>query len=203
MKKKSGLLLFLAAFIVVGIFITFLGAKDIYVKNVLSRDWVEIEAEYAGNSPYTHRGKSSTSYKQYWLDYSYVVDEKEYTVTTDYVTRTLPTPGSTKIIKYDPNHPGSAVFTGQPANVPLLIAGLVFLLFPLTIIALLLKNLKIFFFLFGTNFAAFGLLFYWLSVSIVFAVLFAAAGTALILKGVRMWKKELVSKHTAPNQRIG
>ena len=86
MKRNPELVAFMLAFAVVGLIVTFLGAKDIYVKNVQSRHWVETQAVYTDKEVY----KSTEEKTTYWLYYSFVVNNREYIVKTDYVTDKVP-----------------------------------------------------------------------------------------------------------------
>lgn len=67
----------------------------------------------------------------YTLIYSYTVDGKEYTVSTDYGTSFVPSIGSTKEIKYNPQNPQEAVVTGTNQNTAKIFGGLFFLVVPL------------------------------------------------------------------------
>ena len=195
MMKNPWLILFLAAFFIAGAAVTFIGAKDIYVKNVLSRDWNEVEAVYAGSKPY--RGKNV----KYFLYYSYVAGGSEYTVMTDYTNRTIPEQGSTKTIKYDPDNPANAVFAAHNANVPLFIAGLVFVAFPLVFIAFMFRKVNISKILFGIIFAMFGFIFCYTELSIVFGVIFTAAGIFIISDVIRPYAISIVKAIKARKHR--
>lgn len=126
MKRNPMLLFFMVAFALAGLFITFLGARDVYEKEIQSRRWVETEAVYTDKKPYESTEEKNT----YWLYYSFIVNNEEYTVTTDYIASKIPEPGSRESIKYNPQNPEQVVFTKQAPNLPLLLAGPVFLLFP-------------------------------------------------------------------------
>lgn len=185
MKNRAALIIFLVMFMLCGGFLTFLGAQDIAVKTVLSRDWPEVNAVCQGNEPYEDDGKITG----YWVRYSFFLEGKEYAVTTDYITQSPPNPGSPLAIKVNPKHPESVVFPGQKANVPLFIAGLVFLLFPLIIIAFLLRKPTALYLLFGSAFVVFGILCLWTGLSKILGLFFIAAGAAAAVTGLVKGKK--------------
>ncbi|MCI8359808.1 MAG: DUF3592 domain-containing protein [Clostridiales bacterium] len=181
MKRNPLLPFFMAAFALVGLFITFLGAKDVYEKEIQSRRWVETAAVYTDKKPYESTEEKTT----YWLYYSFLANNEEYTVMTDYVTGNVPELGSWESIKYDPDNPERVVFTEQSANLPLLLGGLVFLTFPCLFLAFSCGNMKAVQFIAGFCFAVFGAMFYLVKCPLLFAIAFWTVGCFLFIQGIR------------------
>lgn len=180
--RNRGTILFLAvAFIIAGLFITFLGAKDIYVINVQSRNWVETQASYTDKEIYESTPQKTT----YWLHYTYVVDGKEYAVTTDYITSKVPAAGSTQTIKYNPQNPEEVVFSDRDANIPLFIAGLVLLAFPILFLSFVWGKLKVATLMGGVIAVGFGTLFFLVKFPLVCAIIFWVVGVVLLVLEIR------------------
>ena len=191
MVNKRGLYVFLAAFLAVGIFVAFLGAKDIYEKNVQSRSWPEIQAVYQDKEVY-----ESTPYETtYWLHYAFDVGGETYTVTTDYITKNIPAPGSTIAVRYNPQNPNRVVFAEQKANLPLLIVGLLLMIFPVLIGLGFSGRLRGVFMTLGCLLAGVGFLLLSLHVPMYFAILFWLAGAGVFFKGLLPARRGRAGRH--------
>ena len=67
----------------------------------------------------------------YRLIYSYNVNDKQYTVSTDYGTNMIPKEGSTRVIKYNPANPSEAIILGGSSDMVLLLIGIMFTMIPI------------------------------------------------------------------------
>ena len=85
---------------------------------------------------YDPEKKEQTS-DTYTLIYNYTVDGREYTVSTDYGASFVPSIGSTKEIKYNPQNPQEAIVTGTNQNTVMIFGGLFFLAVPLVFLLVL------------------------------------------------------------------
>ena len=74
--------------------------------------------------------EDGTTYK---LIYSYNVNNKEYTVSTDYGTNMIPKEGSSRTIKYNPSNPSEAIISGGSSEIVLLLIGIMFTMIPFVI----------------------------------------------------------------------
>ena len=74
--------------------------------------------------------EDGTTYK---LIYSYSVNSKEYTVSTDYGTNMIPKEGSSRTIKYNPSNPSEAIISGGSSEIVLLLIGIMFTMIPFVI----------------------------------------------------------------------
>lgn len=97
-------------------------------------------------SDYELRESGSTTDRSYsyYLTYSYVVDGREYTVTTDYGSGSVPEMGSTKEIKYNPQNPEEAVIAGMNGSIIMIFMGVMFILIPGVFIMGFLTNAGVF-----------------------------------------------------------
>lgn len=97
-------------------------------------------------SDYELRESGSTTDRSYsyYLTYSYVVGGREYTVTTDYGSGSVPEMGSTKEIKYNPQNPEEAVIAGMNGSIIMIFMGVMFILIPGVFIMGFLTNAGVF-----------------------------------------------------------
>lgn len=91
-----------------GIAMLFLGITETYRLNSITKDYITTNGYYSNCDIFT-TDKDGTTYK---LTYIYMVDGKEYSVTTDYGTNYTPDKNSSREIKYNPNNPEEAIITG-------------------------------------------------------------------------------------------
>lgn len=113
-----------------GIFMLFFGIKDTYNLNKKAKNYKEVQGYFEDYSVYSNNS-DDTSYK---LTYSYIVNGKNYKVTTDFGTSIIPEKGSVKMIKYNPNNPNEAFITGSNSKVFLIVMGIMFTVIPLIIL---------------------------------------------------------------------
>ncbi len=130
MKIDKKQLIFLSILILIGTLLTFFGVKTTYSRAQKTKDYVLVEGIYVGSSTYS----SDEDGKTYTLTYSYEVDNKEYRISTDYGTGSVPKLGTKKNIKYNPNDPSEAVISGIGSSGILFVLGFMFITFPLIII---------------------------------------------------------------------
>lgn len=130
-KLKFNFKIIVSCFLVVsvlliGTFCLFFGIRDTYKLNEKTKGYLTTEGYFKDYSIYTI-DKDETTYK---LIYIYKVDEKEYTITTDYgiETKFLPEINSKREIKYDPNNPSEAILSGTNRNNFLIYFGAFFTL---------------------------------------------------------------------------
>ena len=125
--------------LVVGVFLLFFGVKGSVEWNNRTKNYEETVGYYVSYRIYTTdkykpvRKHTFRIYNQnsYQLTYSYTVDGKEYTVSTDYGVGNLPDQGSTKKILYNPNDPEEAVVKGTNSNSIMIGVGVIFTVVPL------------------------------------------------------------------------
>lgn len=168
-KKISVIMLII--FIIVGSILVLLGIKNISNQKDRVNGYIEIEASYVDKHIYSSKATSTFEYEYnnvesdtlYSLIYSYTVDGKKYTISTDYGTNIIPKVGSTKTIKYNPDNPSEAIFVdGYGINSLFLFLGAIFVVFPIIIIVAMTFNKennvfsKFFSFLVGLIFVAIG-----------------------------------------------
>ncbi|MDD2376984.1 MAG: DUF3592 domain-containing protein [Clostridia bacterium] len=120
----------LIPFMLIGILLLIIGANNIYTTNLKTKDYVAVDGKFIKSSIYSNNSDETT----YKLTYSYVVNNQEYYISTDYGTSSVPKVGSTKTIKYDMNNPEQAILSGFGTNEFLLYGGILFLGIPLIVI---------------------------------------------------------------------
>lgn len=208
---------FLSIFILIGVVSTFFGIKTMYDRAQKTKDYVLVEGVYVGSSVYS----SDEDGKTYILTYSYEVDNKEYRISTDYGTGSVPKLGTKKNIKYNPDNPNEAVISGSGSSGILLVLGFMFIMFPLIILfssnsnnKQTKKNGKLLSFFVGFVFVVLGGSIYYFicsggnSLSIIYAfqttgiwviipIAFMVVGMYVILASI--FKKEFVLSNTYNN----
>ena len=132
--NKKLILLFLSVIILIGLNMLYLGISDLIKNN----NYVETIGYFVDYEIY----KSDESTTTYKLIYSYIVNEKKYTVTTDYGTDVIPKEGSSRTIKYDPDNPSKAIILGSNSVVALLLSGFIATIVPLIIIVSMSTKIK-------------------------------------------------------------
>ena len=152
-------------FISVGILLLIYGIRNIYNTNLISENYIEINATFKDTTLY----ERSESGNLYTLNYSYTVNGLQYQISTDYATSIIPKTGSEKLIKYNPSNPSEAIFVGG-SNTMVIILRFLFTIIPI-MISLSKKSMlgklsptlqKIFYISIGLIFIIFGLAFYWI-----------------------------------------
>jgi len=128
--NKLGKYLFLSIFIIFGIGMLFLGGNGIKNKKEQTENYIEVTGNYIDKTVYSSDSDGTT----YSLIYSYTVDGRKYTVSTNYGTNVIPKIGSEKKIKYNPSNPNQAVILGFDGNYLILICGIAFVIVPIIIL---------------------------------------------------------------------
>ena len=113
-----------------GIAMLFFGIMDTYRLNSMTKGYIVTDGYYSDCDIFT-TDKDGTTYK---LTYIYMVDGKEYSVTTDYGTNYIPDKNSSREIKYNPNNPDEAIITGTNSKNGLIFFGAFFTFGSLTFI---------------------------------------------------------------------
>lgn len=127
-KIISGLLI--GSCLVIGVVMLYFGISGVYKLNNKTKNFKETTGYFTDYTIYSV-DRDGTTYK---LIYSYTVDGKQYTISSDFGTGTIPNKGSTKTIKYNPNNPRNAVIVGVNSQTFLIFIGLLFTFVPLIII---------------------------------------------------------------------
>ena len=123
-----------------GILMLFFGIKDTYYLNKKTKNYITINAYFNSYDIYDIDDDGTT----YTLTYIYTIDDKEYSISTDYGTNYIPDENSTKKIKYNPNNPGEAIITGTNGKNSLIFIGAFFTFGTLTFILAVLSMLGYF-----------------------------------------------------------
>ncbi len=129
MNWKRIMLFLTIIFIVVGILLLIYGIKNIYNTNLISENYIEIEANFKDATLY----ERSDSGEVYTLNYTYTIDGLQYQISTDYTTGIIPKIGSKKLIKYNPDNPSEAIFVGDVSNTMIIFFGFLFTVIPIMI----------------------------------------------------------------------
>ena len=111
--------------LIIGLSCLFFGIRDTYRSNKITREYVTTEGYFTDYKIYNTSKKDGTTYKPI---YTYKVDEKEYTVATDYGVGYIPETNSTRKVKYNPNNHSEAVLVGTSGNNFLIYFGAFFTL---------------------------------------------------------------------------
>lgn len=129
--------------LIIGIVMLFFGIKDTVVYTIETRNYEVTDAyliDYTLDTPENYdpvrKRQSSSTYN---LVYEYEVNGSTYTFTTEYSTSIIPSLGSSKEIKYNPDNPADAELLSVNKNVVLICMGLFFTLIPLFMIVTFLK----------------------------------------------------------------
>ncbi len=116
--------LLVVSVLLIGVVCLFIGIKDIYKTNQLTKNYLITTAHYKDYEIYDSSEENIT----YRLIYVYKVDDKEYEIKTDYGNDHIPSANSERKIKYNPINPSKAVFLGTSKNSMLIYFGAFFLL---------------------------------------------------------------------------
>lgn len=113
-----------------GIVMLFFGIRDTYKLNIKTKGYITAIG-YFNNYDVFDVDDDGITYK---LTYIYTVDDKEYSITTDYGTNYIPEENSSREIKYNPNNPEEAVIIGTNSKNGLIYGGAFFTFGSLTFI---------------------------------------------------------------------
>lgn len=123
-----------------GIAMLFSGIRDTYKLKKKTEGYIATNGYYYDYEIY-NANKDDTTYK---LTYIYIVDDKEYEITTDYATSDIPEKNSIREIKYNPDNPKEAILTGTKGNNILIYGGGFFTFVSFTFILIALSTLGCF-----------------------------------------------------------
>ncbi len=104
-----------------GLIMLFIGFKNTYKLNRITKNYLSTDGYFTN---YKNIDDDST----YKLIYTYIVDDIEYTISTDYGTNYIPKYNSIRKVKYDQNNPNEAVLVGTNKNIVLILVGYIFTL---------------------------------------------------------------------------
>lgn len=119
--------LFLSLFILIGIVMLYFGISNSFKNLSKTNNYVETIGYFDHYEIYNSDEDGAT----YRLIYSYNVNDKQYTVSTDYGTNMIPKEGSTRVIKYNPANPSEAIILGGSSEIVLLLIGIMFTMIPI------------------------------------------------------------------------
>lgn len=119
--------LFLSLFILIGIIMLYFGISNSFKNLSKTSNYVETIG-YFVDYEICNSDEDGTTYK---LIYSYNVNSKEYTVSTNYGTNMIPKEGSSRTIKYNPSNPSEAIISGGSSEIVLLLIGIMFTMIPI------------------------------------------------------------------------
>ena len=127
--KQVVLYLFLSLFILIGIVMLYFGISNSFKNFSKTNNYVKTIGYFVDYEIY-NSDEDGTTYK---LIYSYNINNKEYTVSTDYGTNMIPKEGSSRTIKYNPSNPSEAIISGGSSEIVLLLIGIMFTMIPFVI----------------------------------------------------------------------
>lgn len=110
--------------LIIGITCLYFGIKDTYKLNKITREYMTTNGYFRDYDIY-NTSKDGTTYK---LFYTYEIDEKEYTISTDYGVGYISETNSVREIKYNPNNPNEAIIVGTNSSNFLIFFGAFFTL---------------------------------------------------------------------------
>lgn len=116
--------------LVSGILMLFFGIRDTYKLNKKTKNYLITDGYYYDYDIYSS-DKDGTTYK---LIYKYTIDNKEYTISTDYGTNYIPENNSIRKVKYNPDNPEKAILIGSNSKKGLIYAGAFFTFGALTFV---------------------------------------------------------------------
>lgn len=126
-----------------GILLLAFGIKNTYDLSRETENYASAQG-YLSDYEIMESGSANNRSYSYYLTYSYVVDGRGYTVTTDYGSGSVPEMGSTKEIKYNPENPEEAVIGGISGSVIMIFLGIMFILIPGVFVMGFLTNAGVF-----------------------------------------------------------
>lgn len=114
-----------------GIVMLFFGIRDSYLLHKRTENYATIDGYFSDYKIYDSGSKEKATYK---LIYIYLVNDKTYAISTDYVANYIPTINSVREIKYNPENPEEAVLSGTNREKFLIFLGIFFILGSFTFI---------------------------------------------------------------------
>ncbi len=124
----TGFLVF--SVLLVGIICLIIGIKDTYQTKEKTKNYLTTTCYYQDYEIYDSHDKKEhdSTDTTYRFIYVYEINGKEYSIKTDYGSGSIPSKNSSREIKYNPNNPSEAVFTGTNRNSGFIYFGAFFLL---------------------------------------------------------------------------
>lgn len=134
--------------LLIGIFCLFIGIKDTYYMNKITKNYLTTIAYFKNYEIFdsyeeweNNRTQTHTTYR---LIYTYKVDNKEYSIKTDYGNGYIPDINSTREIKYNPDNPSESVLVSMNRNNGLIYFGAFFTLGGMVFVLIFLQAKGIF-----------------------------------------------------------
>ncbi len=136
-KSKFDFRIIVPCFLVIsillsGIICLVIGIKGTYQISKKTKNYLTATCYYKDYEIYDSYDKKDygrvENHTTYRLIYVYEIDGKEYSIKTVYGSGSVPNDNSSRKIKYDPDNPDKAVFTGTNANSGLIYYGAFFFL---------------------------------------------------------------------------
>lgn len=138
MRFKMGCTLFMIAIcFVCGIFLLLVGATETWDAQRETENYQETVGSLSDYTVYSSDEDGTT----YRLIYTYTVDGRDYTVAADMGTEIVPKIGSTRTIRFNPDHPAEAVIAGGGSHGFMLLMGILFTFVPLIFLFVILYSL--------------------------------------------------------------
>ncbi|MDO4282489.1 MAG: DUF3592 domain-containing protein [Clostridia bacterium] len=132
MKAKIISAVLIVICMVCGIFMLCIGVHGSHDLSKKTKQYETVTGYLLDYSIYSNsrRGRNTT----YRLTYSYIVNDEEYIVSTDYGIGYVPQKGSEKTIMYNPDNPKEAIILGTNRYSLLILFGFMFIAVPLLFI---------------------------------------------------------------------
>lgn len=145
-KTKFDFKIMVSGFLVIcvlisGIICLVIGIKDTYQTKKKTQNYLTTTGYFKDYEIYS---SSKEGERTYCLIYVYEIDGQEYSIKTDYGSGTIPSENSKREIKYNPNNPSEAVFTGTNKNSGLIYFGIFFILGSMVFVLIFLSTFGIF-----------------------------------------------------------
>lgn len=125
-KSKMFIYIAYSVFVIFGL--TFISVGIISNFNNKDDDSLKVQGKYIGKEFAGYDNENDS--EMYYLIYEYVVEEKRYTVTTNYSTSKLPYYGDEKTIYYDLENPSNGHVDSSSSDYFIIIFGVVFMIIP-------------------------------------------------------------------------
>lgn len=110
--------------LVSGILMLYFGIRHTYKMNIKTKNYLITEGYFDTYEIYS-ADEDGVTYKLYYI---YEVDNKEYSISTDYGTNYIPDKNSIREVKYNPENPDEAILIGSNSKNGLIFAGAFFVL---------------------------------------------------------------------------
>jgi len=139
-KSFSENIIFIIVFLLFGIIFTYIGISETKSLEKITKNYIETEGKYIGSK------QINEDLSMHYYEYS--VNDRKYTISTDYSSATKPKKNSKKTIKYNPSNPNIAVIKEFNSNISFAILGIIFIIMSLFFITQSFSILKKYQFLF-------------------------------------------------------